>query len=61
MKEFTTHADNVIIQQQQNKIYPFGGSQCDYNITQKGNLEVHVESFHELVWYPCRQCNYEAN
>ena len=34
--------------------------QCDYEVTQKGNLKVHVESFHELVCYPCRQCDYKA-
>ena len=38
----------------------FTCSQCDYKVTQKGNIKVHVESFHELVGYPCRQCDYEV-
>ena len=38
----------------------FACSQCDYKVPQKGNLKVHVESFHELVCYPCRQCDYKA-
>ena len=34
--------------------------QCDYQPTQRRNLQVHIQSKHERVRYPCSKCDYQA-
>ena len=34
--------------------------QCDYKVTQKGDLMLHIKSKHEGVRFPCIQCDYKA-
>ena len=38
--------------------YPCG--QCEYQATEKGNLDKQRRSVHEGIKYPCGQCEYQA-